>query len=147
MKKVEEDLVPPESIKFIMESKHVLTTLENYPNTIQDFTVDGKCSNCGGCCSSLLPLSDSEIKDIQKYVNKHHITDCRTELLDSNVELDLRCPFRDEVKKKCAIYQVRPRICRMFICNDDAKSIERNRNVLYHRWKPFDMNKFLKEDV
>ena len=119
MKKVEEDLVSLVSMNLKMKSKHVLTTLENYPDTIQDFTINGRCSNCGGCCSSLLPLSDSEIKDIQKYVDKHHIIDCRTEIVDSNVQLDLRCPFRDESHKKCVIYPVRPRICKMFICNDN----------------------------
>lgn len=146
MKKVEEDLVLLESIKFIMESKHVYTTLDNSPSTIEDFTVNGNCSNCGGCCSSLLPLSDSEIKDIQKYVNKHHIKSSKEPVI-SQVDLDFRCPFRDDENRKCTIYPVRPRICRMFICNDDIKSIRRNRDVLYHRWKPFDMNRFLKEDI
>ena len=66
-------MVLPESINFIMESKHVLTTIENYPDTIQNFTVDGKCSNCGGCCSLVNKAFKFRIyptKDQQILINK-----------------------------------------------------------------------------
>ena len=37
-----------------------------------DYTIDGKCpESCGRCCTSILPLSDYEIKKINKYL-KHH---------------------------------------------------------------------------
>lgn len=29
-----------------------------------DYTVDGKCSGCGNCCSNVLPLADAEVKRI-----------------------------------------------------------------------------------
>lgn len=34
---------------------------------VKDFTVCGKCSGCGSCCSDLLPVTDAEIKRILKY--------------------------------------------------------------------------------
>ena len=68
-----------------------------------DFTVNGKCSNCGECCSTLLPVSDDEIKQIRQYIRKHHIK------LKHNVKapmaartIDLTCPFLDVSKEhKC----------------------------------------------
>lgn len=44
---------------------------------ITDFTFNGKCSNCGQCCSNLLPLSDSEVKRIKQYIKKHNIKEQR----------------------------------------------------------------------
>ena len=65
-----------------------------------DFTVNGKCSNCGECCSTLLPVSDDEIKQIRQYIRKHHVK------LKHNVKapmaartIDLTCPFLDVSKE------------------------------------------------
>ena len=46
-------------------------------------------------------------------------------------KLDLTCPFLNDNKKteKCAIYPVRPAICRYFICNDPKGA--RNHPELY----------------
>lgn len=38
-----------------------------------DFTVDGKCSGCGNCCSNILPLSDVEVKRILEYIRQNGI--------------------------------------------------------------------------
>lgn len=86
-----------------------------------DFTVNGKCSNCGECCSTLLPVSGDEIKQIRQYIRKHHIK------LKHNVKapmaartIDLTCPFLDVSKEhKCMIYEVRPLVCSKFICSND----------------------------
>ena len=34
---------------------------------IKDFSIDGKCSNCGGCCNDIIPYSE--------YLN--HIKECK----------------------------------------------------------------------
>ena len=81
---------------------------------IKDFTKDGKCSNCGQCCSNLLPLSEVEIKRIKAYIKKHGIKEQRHNAL---MAVDMTCPFRDERNKKCLIYEIRPAICREFMCN------------------------------
>lgn len=81
--------------------------------TITDFTVDGKCSGCGSCCSDLLPLTKSDIKRVKQYMKRHHI-----ELTPSKKEadMDLTCPFLAD-DKRCKVYAARPMICRTFICN------------------------------
>lgn len=81
---------------------------------VKDFTKDGKCSNCGQCCSNLLPLSEAEIKRIKAYIKKHGIKEQRHNAL---MAVDMTCPFRDERNKKCLIYEIRPAICREFMCN------------------------------
>ena len=81
---------------------------------VKDFTKDGKCSNCGQCCSNLLPLSEAEIKRIKAYIKKHGIKEQRHNVM---VGVDMTCPFRDERNKKCLIYEIRPAICREFMCN------------------------------
>lgn len=81
---------------------------------IKDFTKDGKCSNCGQCCSNFLPLSETEIKRIKAYIKKHNIKEQRHNVM---VGVDMTCPFRDERNSKCLIYEIRPVICREFMCN------------------------------
>lgn len=87
-----------------------------------DFTVDGKCSGCGNCCSNILPLSDVEVKRIHEYIRKNGIKE-QKKLFASPDALDMTCPFRDEANRKCTIYEVRPAICRVYLCDNDAKGI------------------------
>lgn len=86
---------------------------------IYDNTVNGKCSNCGDCCSNRLPLNQSEINTIKQYIKKQGIKPTiRTCNVTALPTIDLRCPFLDETKElKCKIYPVRPQICKEFICN------------------------------
>lgn len=87
---------------------------------ITDFTVGGKCSNCGCCCSDILPLSSEEVELIRKYIKRNDIKEQRHNFLNG---YDLTCPFRDEAKRKCLIYEVRPAICRQFMCNHTEHEI------------------------
>lgn len=96
---------------------------------VTDFTVGGKCSNCGKCCSNLLPLSNQEVKRIKAYIKKHGIKEQRHNVANA---VDMTCPFRDEANKKCLIYSIRPAICRQFMCNHSLKDIERNK-LNYHK--------------
>lgn len=95
-----------------------------------DYTNNGKCSNCGRCCSNLLPLTDDEIVRIKKYIKKHNIKKQVHNVLE---KIDMNCPFRDEINKKCLIYEIRPEICRQFMCNHNEADII--------NWKT-DFNKF-----
>ena len=88
--------------------------------SVIDFTKNGKCSNCGQCCSNVLPLSDSEVKRIKEYIKKHNIKEQRHNAM---VGTDMTCPFRDEANKKCLIYKIRPEICRQFMCNHTKEDI------------------------
>lgn len=88
--------------------------------TCTDFTVNGKCSNCGQCCSNMLPMSKREVKRIKAYIKQHDIKEQRHNVL---VGIDMTCPFRDEANRKCLVYEVRPAICRQFMCNHTHEDI------------------------
>ena len=98
-------------------------------DNIIDFTKDGKCSSCGNCCTNLLPMSRKEVAAIHKYIEKHGIKECRHLLPVAKPAIDMTCPFRNNDQRTCAIYEVRPEICRQFICNNEKKA-KRNRKLL-----------------
>lgn len=74
-------------------------------------SICGKCSKCGECCTNILPVSQSEIDKIQKYVIKNNIKTQKQILVMQN---ELTCPYYNG--KKCLIYEVRPLICKEFYC-------------------------------
>lgn len=97
------------------------------PRTIVDCTVNNKCSMCGECCSAILPMSNQELKRIKKYVKQHNI---KTHQCGINAyktpALDITCPFRNNEKRICEIYPVRPWICQKFICNNLQHNLGKN---------------------
>lgn len=108
---------------------HLVTSLQSVikqglEDIIYDHTIDGKCSQCGGCCSNLLPISKKEILAIRQYINKNDIKECRHLLPLSAAAYDMTCPFLDigKGKEKCRIYAVRPEICKQFICNNEQRA-------------------------
>lgn len=88
-----------------------------------DFTEGGACSNCGACCSDLLPVSGDEIKRIKRYVQRHGIKGHKKVWPTAYASEDLTCPFRNDEKRVCDIYTVRPAICRDFRCDKPKKEI------------------------
>ena len=98
-------------------------------DNIYNFTKDGKCSGCGGCCSNLLPMSQKEVDVIHRYIKKHNIKECKHLLPVATPALDMTCPFRDNYKKICTIYEVRPEICKQFICDNEQRA-KHNRKLL-----------------
>lgn len=96
----------------------------------KDNTINGACSNCGSCCGDLLPLSTQEIQKIKSFVNVTGIKDTK---ISSHT-----CPFRSNESMKCNIYQIRPWICRVFICNtkdfeksDEPRKVFSMRSMIY----------------
>lgn len=87
---------------------------------VYDNTDNGKCTGCGACCSNMLPMTDKEIEVIRRYIKKHNIKECGHGIPLVNPISDMTCPFLDSGKKteKCTIYEVRPAICRCFICSE-----------------------------
>jgi len=84
-------------------------------HTSKDLTKDGKCSGCGGCCSSILPVTDAEASILKDYADTHGID---PELpAGTDPVIYLQCPFLDKTDKKCLVYPVRPGICRSYRCN------------------------------
>jgi hypothetical protein len=90
-----------------------------------DYTCNGKCSECGACCTDCLELSDEEIDIIKDYISQHDIKPCNhiPVLAAPGTSIDFLCPFVNIHKesKRCSIYEVRPMICRAYICS--SKSI------------------------
>ena len=88
-------------------------------NGTYDLTCNGKCTGCGGCCSNILPMTEDEIRIIRNYIKRYNIKEQKRLIPTVNPNLDMTCPFLDNSKKcdKCMIYEVRPRVCRDFICD------------------------------
>lgn len=103
--------------------------------TFDNYTKDGKCSGCGNCCVGILPLSTAEIKRIHEYMKKHEIKEHHSGVAMMAGKIDGTCPFRDDVNRKCDIYEVRPEICRCFACNKTEKDVLRDRSRLHARNK------------
>lgn len=113
---------------------------KNMENGLYDYTKDGKCIGCGACCSTLLPVSGKEIKEIRRYIKKNHIQEHQHNYPVKNLGLDLTCPFLNDSKRnnKCEIYPVRPEICRSFMCND-PHGARQNKKLLHKKYEPVDM--------
>ena len=94
--------------------------LNEFNNGTYDFTCNGKCIGCGRCCSNLLPMTDEEIKVIKQYIKANGIKEHSHIVAPlATPTIDMTCPFLDDSKycEKCTIYEVRPKICRDFICD------------------------------
>ena len=98
--------------------------IKDMEHGVYDFTVNGKCSQCGACCSSLLPITSKELSDLKKYVRSHHIKPIKHFAPTIVPMPDLTCPFRSDEEKKCLVYEVRPEICREFQCNKPKEHIK-----------------------
>lgn len=101
--------------------------------TVTDFTRDGKCSMCGECCGDMLPLSAREINRIKRYVKDHGIREHTNAVVAA--DFNFKCPFRDDARRKCDIYDVRPKICRSFMCNYDRQKISANKALFHQRYE------------
>lgn len=113
--------------------------LKDMESGVWDFTVDGKCSNCGACCSNFLPVSAKEIKVIKRYIQKKGIKEQKRLYPTMEPHEDFTCPFRSDAEKKCLIYEVRPAICRDFQCDKPRKKIHADRDMYQDRYAVCDM--------
>ena len=115
---------------------------------IYNFTENGKCSNCGQCCSNFLPLSAKEVKTIKRYIKKKGIKEQVNRFPTSDPIADFTCPFRSNSERKCLIYEVRPAICRDFQCDKPMKQISANKALYHGKYMVYEMrSEFFKEDL
>lgn len=118
--------------------------MDNLKNALYDSKIvnncNGKnCSNCGECCTDFLPLTKREVKNIKAYIKKNNVQE---NIYVTEDTFDLRCPFYiKDSNKHCAIYPVRPDICRAFKCCQPIDFITDNKNSLSIT---ADYNKFYK---
>ena len=107
----------------IAEMKLLKKAAEEMNSGVYDFTDNGKCTQCGACCSNYLPMTQKEADVIHRFVKKHDIKEFKHLLPVSGDAYDMTCPFMDDSKQKekCRIYPVRPEICKQFICSKEKK--------------------------
>ncbi len=102
---------------YMVSNTHNYLQKDDFSNV--DHCVNGKCSNCGSCCTNFIPATDQEISLIKKYIKLHDIKPCshgfQAPLRERAV--DMVCPFRDDEHNCCTIYEVRPAICEGYQCN------------------------------
>ena len=94
--------------------------IDDFKSGIYNFCKDGKCSECGNCCSRHLALSQKEINTIRAYIKRHGIVQQKHAMyMYRDPVMDMTCPFLNDAlpNHKCTIYEVRPLICREFRCD------------------------------
>ena len=58
-----------------MKTGNVEQMLKEFSDGTYDLTSNGKCTQCGACCSNVLPMTEDEISVIHRYIKKHHINE------------------------------------------------------------------------
>ena len=107
-----------------------------------NYTVCGRCSNCGECCSDILHLDAKEISKIDVYLKNHKVEQ------HNKGANNLKCPFRNDNLKKCDIYEVRPYICQVFKCDTQPEEAIKKRDLINNKKKPRSMAElFFKDDT
>lgn len=105
-----------------MQTASIEEMINDYSHGTYNFTDNGKCIECGNCCSRYLLMTQKEINIINKYIEKHKIKrqmHVLNVLNNTTDVIDCYCPFLDITKSnhKCTIYEVRPEICRVYKCD------------------------------
>ena len=108
--------------------------IETMENGVKNFAKDGECSRCGACCTALLPMSSKELKELKRYVKKHHIKPKIHVPPVSEPMIDMTCPFFDEQNRVCAVYERRPGICRSFVCSSSEETISKGKEELMRKY-------------
>ena len=114
--------------------------IESFSNEVTDFTNDGTCCQCGECCGRLLTLTDTEIKQIKRYVRRNNIKPNKHAVVAS-VMFDMKCPFMSGNKdiEKCAIYDIRPLVCKAFKCDRKTDNPDAEKELFLQSIRIIDM--------
>lgn len=105
---------------------------DDFRNGVYDLTDNGKCTQCGECCSNFLPVSKREIEEIKRYIKKRKVKERKHFLPLVNPQIDATCPFLriDRKTERCNIYSVRPAICRWFKCDEPSGALKHTEEIL-----------------
>lgn len=108
-------------------------------NNFQQAFGNDSCVRCGRCCANVLMLSDHEIQVIRKYIKRHNIQVQNHNVIGMKEDANI-CPFKKQSISYdgekhinegtfCAIYPVRPSICRSYSCNPKFRQTMNYDNV------------------
>ena len=97
---------------------------KDFGENARDYTCNGKCSNCGNCCIPWLPITKKEYKKIKDYIEQHNI---KPVPLKEGNNYYMDCCFHDRENKRCTIYEVRPEVCKNFICSASFEKVDKDR--------------------
>lgn len=113
--------------------------LKELESGLTDNTVSGKCSGCGSCCASMLPVTKEEIDRLSeraKRVKPHNMREN-----PGNTTIDFTCPFL--IGNKCSIYDDRPLICRSYICSMYSRDASEHVKAFSDHLSDSDMKNFM----
>ena len=121
-------------------------------NNFQQAFGNDSCIRCGRCCANVLMLSDHEIQVIRKYIKRHNIQVQNHNVIGMKDDANI-CPFKKQSISYdgdkhinegtfCAIYPVRPSICRSYSCNPKFRQTMNYDNVKAIKYDG-DIEKFL----
>lgn len=105
-----------------------MQTMNQLKDSISVYACNGQCSKCGNCCTDFLPVTKKEISKIKRYVKENNIK-AENRIIEGNIIL--QCPFLNQKTKQCNIYEVRPFVCRNFLCSH--KDWRRKRKLYMER--------------
>ena len=107
----------------------ILRMITNYCN-------GKKCSCCGECCTTFLPITYKEVKRIKKALKDYAITYDVNDYI-TPTDLYLLCPFLDMKTKLCKLHSIssslKPDVCRNFKCYMDPEQVEKDKKYYYDR--------------
>ncbi len=85
-------------------------------NIVNNCNEKNRCTRCGKCCTDFAFISDGEIAMIKPYLRAHpEVKEHWAKPI--NGKIAILCPFYNQEERKCDIYKVRPKICKLFKCN------------------------------
>lgn len=105
----------------------MINDLLNSDMKFENKTCNHKCSCCGECCTSMIPITKKELMIIKKYVKDNNIKGNYLST-ESGQNLYAFCPFLNKETHKCNIYAVRPYVCRNFKCDKNKETLIKERN-------------------
>lgn len=120
--------------------------IQDMNDGVYDFTENGECSSCGQCCARYLPMSEKELKEIKRYVKKHHIKPQKHLMPTVEPVADFTCPLHNDAERKCMAYSVRPEICRIFRCDKPKNDIWAAKQEFHAKYRVVDFRKEIWEE-
>lgn len=64
-----------------MKSASLEQIMSDMSKGVYDLTCNGECTQCGNCCSNLLPMTEDEIATIRRYIKN---------IISSNIDIIIR---------------------------------------------------------